>query len=160
MKTYYKGTIVRQCGMAENRKLTDEMDWREQNYTHISIYTEHFFTKLPKQFNEKGREYLNMHADTKGQQVTNQEKEGSGEEGRREIEEGKGKGKGWKGKENKRREKKKSQHFTLNHIQRVIYTKYLTDLNIGAKTRKLHKKTGLNIHDNSFAKNSFMKPKA
>lgn len=74
---------------------------------------------------------------------TKKKKKGGRKEGEKQ-EEGKR-----KGKKNKRREKKKSQHFTLNHLQRVIYIKYLTDLNIGAKTRKLYKKTGVNIHDNN-----------
>ena len=72
------------------------------------------------------------------------EKKERREEGRREIG-----GREEERKEKQKKRKEKSQHFTLNHLQRVIYIKYLTDLNIGAKTRKLYKKTGVNIHDNN-----------
>ena len=87
-------------------------------------------------------------------------KEGRREEGRREIEEGERKGKGWKGKEDKRGEKKKMLTFYFESPTKSKIYNYFTDLNIGAKTKKLHKKTRVNIHDKNFSKNSYMKPKA
>lgn len=90
-------------------KLTDGMGLRWAKST-ISIYAEQFFTKLPKQFNEKSREDehgCRVQRDSNSHQPR---KKGRREEGRREIG-----GRKRKGKKNKRREKKKVSTFTLNH---------------------------------------------
>lgn len=86
-----------------------------------------------------------MDAGTKGQQLTNQEKKGRREEGRREIG---GREEERKEKQKKRKEKKLALYFE-SLTKSNIYIKYLTDLNIGAKTRKIYKKTGVNVHDNN-----------
>lgn len=65
--------------------------------------------------------------------ATHQPRKRRREEGRREIGGREKERKGMERKEKQKR-KEKSEHFTLNHLQRVIHIKYLTDLNIGAKT--------------------------